>query len=191
MCTTYYNIYLSVIGRLNRTVVCFNYTTCLHELSRHHYMYKLLYLMLWNIVRCLPFQDAKSVSDVAVKLRFLILRKYFIPQFNPFAIKLWMAKSLSLFHIIYICLKKKQDLKICKICLSRFMRIWIPCIQLGIYITFIHCVYMFHQNWFLVHYDDLTISFIVLCVSSLLCMPLLFLRQHVRMTSCVAMMGHV
>lgn len=118
MCTTYYNIYLSVIGRLNRTVVCFNYTTCLHELSRHHYMYKLLYLMLLNIVRCLPFQDAKSVSNVFVKLRFLILRKYFIPQFNPFAIKLWMPKSLSLFHIIYICLKKKQDLKICKICLS-------------------------------------------------------------------------
>lgn len=29
-----------------------------------------------------------------------------------------MPKSLSLFHIIYICLKKKQDLKICKICLS-------------------------------------------------------------------------
>lgn len=38
--------------------------------------------MLLNIVRCLPFQDAKSVSNVFVKLRFLILRKYFIPQFN-------------------------------------------------------------------------------------------------------------
>lgn len=37
---------------------------------------------------------------------------------QPFCIKLWMPKSLSLFHIIYICLKKKQDLKICKICLS-------------------------------------------------------------------------
>lgn len=29
-----------------------------------------------------------------------------------------MPKSLSLFHIIYICLKKKQDFKICKICPS-------------------------------------------------------------------------
>lgn len=35
---------------------------------------------------------------------------------QPFCIKLWMAKSLSLCHLVYICVKKKQDFKICKIC---------------------------------------------------------------------------
>lgn len=111
---------------------------------------------------------------------------------QPFCIKLWMAKSLSLCHLVNICVKKKQDFKICKICLSSVYADMNSLHLIGnLHNLHSLCVHVSSELISSPLWYELTISFIVLCVSSLLCMPLLFLRQHVRMTSCVAMMGHV
>lgn len=44
--------------------------------------------MLWNIVRCLPFQDAKSVSDVAVKVKISYFTQVLHSAIQPFCIKI-------------------------------------------------------------------------------------------------------